>query len=752
MADPAPIPSPEPASNASPESTRKHWATHPAFLCALLALAIFAAYYPIFHGQFVSYDDPDYVTDNAHVKAGLNAADVAWAFRTGHAGNWHPLTWLSHMLDVQLFQLNPAGHHLTSVLFHIANSLLLFLVMRKLTGTLWRSALVAGLFALHPLHVESVAWISERKDVLSAFFFMLTLLAYTGYVNGTKSAGRFSWYLLSLIFFLLGLMSKPMLVTVPCVLLLLDYWPLARLRAKNLLWVFLEKIPFFALSAGSCVATLVVQKEAEQNLATLSVGARVGNCLVSYARYIFKLFWPFDLATPYPHPGHWPLPDVLLAALLLVVITVAVLWLGRQFPFLPVGWFWFLGMLVPVIGIIQVGEQSMADRYTYLPYIGLFIIFVWAAAEFFSRLHVPVMLVGATCGLLLVLCAVRARDQVHYWENSDLLYRHAFAVSKNNFIAYYNLGSYQDSLGRLDEAMTNYLKAAEIQPHYPDPLNNIGVIFANRKQFAEAIPYFEAAIHSKPDYTDAHANLANSYRELGKYEAAIPHYRAAIEKKPEDTSLLNGLGNALAGRGQFAEAIPFYETSLRVKPDQAAAHYDLGNAYFKLRRLDDAIGQYRLAIEQKPDHAQALNDLGIALAMRGNPDEAIIHLRKAVRVEPQNPTFALSLGKVLGGRGNFNEALPLFTEAVRLAPDNPDARNGLGSTLAALGRLDEAIEQFQASLRLRPASPATHFNLGKALAAKGDTNAAREQYQQALKLRPDFTPALKELDNLAQPK
>lgn len=751
MADPASISSPGPTSEAPREFTRAHWATHPAFICLLLAVAIMATYYPVIHNQFVTYDDPDYVTDNAHVKNGLNPGDVAWAFRTGHAGNWHPLTWLSHMMDVQLFKLNPAGHHLTNVLFHTANTILLFAVLRRLTATWWRSAFVAALFALHPLHVESVAWISERKDVLSAFFFVLTLLAYASYAQGSNTGGRRSFYLLSLTFFALGLMSKPMLVTVPCVLILVDYWPLGRFQSGSIPKLLIEKIPFFALSAASCVATLVVQKEAQQTLDTLSVGARVGNSLVSYARYLLKMFWPFNLATPYPHPGHWPVGEVILAALLLGILTLTVLWFGRRSPFAIVGWLWFLGMLVPVIGIIQVGEQSMADRYTYLPYIGIFIVLVWTAAEVCGRLHVPPVFSGTVGILLLALCAVRARDQVHCWEDSYRLYRHAIAVSKNNFIAYYNLGSYLDTQGRMDEAMTNYLKAVEIQPHYQDPLNNLGVIFANRKQFADAIPYFEAAIRLKGDFTDANANLANSLRESGKFAEAIPHYRAVLEKRPEDTSALNGLGNALSSQGQFAEAIPYYEKSLHAKPDQTAAHYDLGNAFLKLRRLDEAIGQYRLAVEQKPDHAHALHDLGVALAMKGRTDEAIAQLRQAVRVEPENPIFALSLGKVLGSQGSFDQALPFFTQAVRLAPNNPDAHNGLGSTLAAVGRIGEAIEQFEISLQLRPANPATHFNLGKALAAQGKIDAAREHYNEALRLRPDFAPARRELDSLAPP-
>ena len=536
------------------------------------------------------------------------------------------------------------------------------------------------------------------------------------------AASRFTFhvsrfYLLSLVFFALGLMSKPMLVTLPFVLLLLDYWPLGRLSFPTLqhsttppLRLLLEKLPFFALAAASCLVTVLVQKQAMQPLANLSLGARAGNALVACARYLGKTFWPFNLATPYPHPGHWPLGFVLLAAVLVAAVTAGVVWLslkrarGRvgQTSGLPVaeppvshtgghpedgltgrpevcptgvehgaagserrtsnleppdsslaplasplfvGWFWFLGMLAPVIGLVQVGEQSMADRYTYLPLIGVFIIVVWGfsslmskvqslksrrlwtldarpgalpAAPRESRSSAPcnpcnsfnscnlVNSFAATLAVLVLLaCALRTRDQLRHWQNSESLYRHALAVSSKNFIACYNLGSWLDSEGRTDEALTYYFKAVEMQPRYPDPLNNIGCILVGRKQFAEAVPYFEAALRSRPDYVGAHENLAAAFRELGRFQEAIPHLRTVVKEKPQDTGALNSLGNALAGQGQFAEAVTYYETSVRVKPDQFAGHYGLANALSKLGRADEAVAHYRLALQAKPDFAQA---------------------------------------------------------------------------------------------------------------------------------------------------
>jgi tetratricopeptide (TPR) repeat protein len=596
------------------------------------------------------------------------------------------------------------------------------------------------------------------------------------------------FYVLSLFLFALGLMSKPMLVTVPFVLLLLDYWPLRRFELKTLdstlktlVPLVLEKLPFFLFSLLSCFITVLAQRQAIQPLANLSVGARVGNAVVAYVRYLGKTFWPLNLATPYPHPGHWPLASVLLAAALLAALTLAALWSSRRDPFVFTGWFWFLGTLVPVIGFLQVGEQSMADRYTYLPLIGIFIILAWSVRfrtpEPHARIRVdqaidespltPALspsegergnrrqfsgLMFAAAAVVLLACAARTRDQLRCWHDSESLYRHAVAVSSKNFIAYYNLGSWLDSEGRIDAALTNYLKAVEMQPHYPDPLNNIGCILAGRKQFTDAIPYFEAALRSKPDFTSARENLANSLRELKRFDEAIPQLRRVVRDKPDDIVALNSLANELADQGQYAEALPYYEASLRAKPEQPGAHYGLGNALGRLRRNAEAMQQYRLAVEQKPDFCPARYELGIALAREGRPDEALVQLREAVRLEPNNPVFLLNLAKVLAARQSFAEAIPVFTEALRHSPNNPAAHNALGAALASTARLDEAIAQFQEALRLRPEDASAHFNLGKALAAQGKIEEAIRHFTEALRLKPDFAAAQQELQALAARK
>jgi tetratricopeptide (TPR) repeat protein len=764
-------------------------AVHPAFISLLLAAAVAVVFCPAVRCQFVNLDDPLYVSSNSHVKGGLTGEGLAWAFRTGHGGNWHPLTWISHMLDCQLYGLKPAGHHLTNLLFHGLNSVLLFVLLRRLTGAVWRCAFVAALFALHPLHVESVAWISERKDVLSAFFFMLTLMAYVRYVTSAEcrvsrqgersgirnlefDVGRSIldvrgskgsiWYGLALVLFALGLMSKPMLVTTPFVLLLLDYWPLDRIRPSTLdraglrtpLRLLYEKIPFFLLSAVFCVVTFVAQRRggAVQPLAHLSIRPRIENALVSYVRYLGKTLWPAGLATPYPPPEHWRLALVVFALALLVGLTLGALWLNRKFRFVATGWLWFLGMLVPVIGLIQVGEQSMADRYTYLPLIGLFIILVWGAGEACDRWRLPKVACVSAAGLVLLSCAMQTRRQLSYWQNSETLYRHDLAVTRNNWAACYNLGWYLDDRGRVAEALAYYRQAIAIEPRSPDPLNNLGCALVALKRYTEAIPYFEAALKAEPGFFEAHNNIGKALEELGKLDEAILQYRLVLQRKPDHVAALNNLGNALVRQGQFAEAIDYYKTSLRAKPEQATAHYGLASALARLKRMDEAIEHYRLALQRNPDNAAVHNDLALVLARKGNLDEAILQFREAVRCKPDDPGALSNLGRTLAGRQKFDEAIPLYLQALRIAPTNADAHAALGLALAATGKMDDAVAHFQEAVRLRPDNASAHFNLGRALAAQGKSDEAIHQFTEALRLKPDFVPARQELQSLTGQK
>lgn len=723
----------------------------PAFICLALALVtaavfVFGLVSTDLEGKyvtagFVNYDDPDYVTSNRHVVTGLSWANVVWAFTTGHASNWHPLTWISHMLDCQLFGQHAIGHHLVNVAFHMANTVLLFLLLRAMTAALWRSAFVAALFALHPLHVESVAWISERKDLLSTFFFLLTLGTYLGYVNrrrgtedpeqvpsqkgkdqrpltssptrkGPKRSKSNSsevqtqrsenavllpgsarlFYGLALLAFAFGLMSKPMLVTVPFLLLLLDFWPLRRLMLPLPAdWravvrrLVIEKAPFLALAMASSVITFIVQRKGGAVSFSLSLGGRIANAVVSYQRYIGKMLWPAKLSVLYPHPGYWPLAHVLAATALLLGVSLLVVWGARKQPYLVLGWLWFLGMLVPVIGLIQVGVQSMADRYTYIPLIGLLIAVTWGICELVQTWEgrVPLLLVSSL--FTLSACAYLTDRQIRFWHSSETLFQHAVEVTDRNYLAYNNLGFYQSGEGKTAEAMTNYLKSLEINPNYEDALNNVGYALAAQKKYTEAIPYYEAALRIRPNQAEVHNNLGNALSELGKTQEAMAQYQIALQQDPEHADAHNNMGIALAMQGKLDEAIEQFRAALRFKPNYASAHGHLGNALALQHKLDPAVEQYRECLRLNPKDAQAHNNLGNALAEQGKLAEAVQSYREALQLNSDNPEAYVNLGVVLGRLGNQAEA-----------------HYNMGLGFALQGKRDEAIAHFREALRLKP--------------------------------------------------
>jgi Tfp pilus assembly protein PilF len=584
--------------------------SHPALLGLLLVAVTLAVFWPVVHCDFLNYDDPDYFTANPHVQTGLTSANVAWAFTTGHAGNWHPLTWLSLMLDAEWSGPGPAGPHFTNLLFHTANTVLLFLLLRRLTAAAWRSALVAALFALHPLHVESVAWVAERKDVLSAFFGLLTLLAYTRYAQGRSAPNSQPStlnYLLALFFFALGLMSKPMLVTLPFLMLLLDWWPLKRISGfrlpiSGLKHLLLEKIPFFVLSAASCAVTFIVQQKggAVAALVKIPMTGRLENALVSIARYLGKTFWPVSLASPYPLPGHWPVLTVLLAFALVAGLCVAAVGFRKRFPFAFTGWFWFAGMLVPVIGLIQVGNAALADRYTYLPLIGVFIILVWGTGEAVANWRLPRPVVAAITLLLLLAAGWRTRNQIGCWQNSGTLFTHTLAVTQNNYVAENNLGTWLSGTGHIPEAMDRFRRSLQIQPDNPDALFNLG----------------------------------NAFARLANWDEAITNYQRALQIAPAQADLLDNLGFALAAKKQFAEAVANFEAALKLDPDSADAHNNLATVLFIEHRYDEAARHYREALRLTPNDPVIFDNLGDVLVRLGQIPDAVKCYQEALRLKP----------------------------------------------------------------------------------------------------------------------
>jgi protein O-mannosyl-transferase len=591
----------------------------PIGLGLLLFALVVWAFLPALRNGFIEYDDALFVTSNPEVQRGLTWAGVRWAFCTPVAANWHPLTVLSHMLDCQVYGLNPWGHHLTNVLLHAFNVVLLFLIFRHLTGTVWRCAVLAALFGLHPLRVESVAWVSERKDVLSACFWLLTLLAYAQYVTSAGCRGErgeaggwraedgkadgsrstlhaprsMAWYLLTLLLFALGLMCKPMLVTLPFVLLLLDFWPLQRfeltLRRSSLgalLVLVREKVPFFLLSAVFALLTLLVQRQVGAVATNLSLRARAENALVSYLRYLGKVFWPTDLSVFYPHPRHWPAWQVLASAAVLVAISAAVLRLARRQPYWAFGWLWFCGVLVPVIGLVQVGSQSMADRYSYVPMIGLLLMLVWGMGDLAARGRWHWLPVSVAAVVTVLVSVSLTRRQIDYWRDGESLFTHALAVTDANGLASHNLG------------LIYY---------------NLGVELACKEAFDQAIPYYEKALRLDPGKDDAHRGLGYALLRTQRIPEAVREYAEAVRLKP-DPEAHNALGNLLVRQGRVEEAIAHCQEALRLTPNYSEAHYNLGVAWASQGHYVEAAAQLREALRLKADYPEARQMLVRVLA------------------------------------------------------------------------------------------------------------------------------------------
>ena len=509
-------------------------------VCAGLTAVVLAVYWQVGQHAFINYDDPDYVTANPYVRAGITRAGVAWALTTGHASNWHPLTWLSHMLDCELWGVQPGAHHLTSVVLHAINAMLVFAVLNGMTGALWASAAVAWLFALHPLHVESVAWVAERKDVLSTLFGLLTLLAYGRYVRrpGLKR------YLVVVTVFALSLMAKPMLVTLPVVMLLLDVWPLRRRSLP-----VLEKVPLLGVAAASSLMTLAVglRGGAVAAVDTVPFATRLGNVIVSYVRYLEKTIVPTDLVIFYPRTtlSTW---EVVGAATILLAISSLVAWRGREHPWLPVGWLWYLVTLLPVIGFVQVGDQAMADRYTYVALIGPFVMLAWTAREIARRSPRAAMPTVVATGALLAACPVISWFQVRHWRDSVALFTHATTVFPDSYVGQLQLGNALAQEGRFSDAIAHYSLALRAKPDLAEAHDNLGVLLARQGNTTEAVAEFTEAIRLKPESADAHSNIGVVLAARGEYDLAIAHYSEALRLNPDHASARANLAAALAAR------------------------------------------------------------------------------------------------------------------------------------------------------------------------------------------------------------
>jgi len=732
-------------------------------IIVLLILVSFIAFGRIPGNDFVNYDDDILITENSHIQTGINAESIKWAFTNSSVEYWHPLAWLSIMLDWRLFGANASGHHLESLLWHLGSAILLFLFLSKATGALWPSAFAAALFALHPLRVESVAWAAERKDVLSVFFGMATLYAYAYYVEKPQ----ISKYFICLILFVLSLMSKLTLVTLPCVLLLLDYWPLGRwqkastpdsvpvlvdkgtgkkksikLKAEssvdkkitkpvqsgrqvigNLLW---EKVPFFFLALSLGIMG-IWQAQKDRLFISLQQNPffdRIMNAIVSYVSYLGKTFWPIDLAVFYPYPDAPPLWQFLGALLIFLLISAVVILYIRKLPFLFVGWFWYLGVLFPVIGLMQAGVQTMADRYTYFPSIGIAIMLTWGVGYLLPKEKLRKIII-IPAAIILAALTFLTWQQCGYWKNSISLFNHVLRATKDNYVAHINLGvalfaegkneeaihHFLESIeinpyisnthlnlahalviqGRIEEAIAQYLAVIKINPDKEEAHSNLGVVLATQgKKLAdqgkksaaqrmneEAIAQYLAVIKINPDKEEAHSNLGVVLAAQGRNEEAIAHYLAAIKINPNYDNAYYNLANLYIKQGKIAEAIDNYVQAIKINPDHFDAHFNLADVFVQQSKIDQAIEHFREAVRINPSSFKALNNLGVYLEKKLRHDEAIHYYRLALPIEPQNPGLHFNMGVALGNKGELKEAIVHFRQAINLKPDFEDARRGL---------------------------------------------------------------------------
>jgi tetratricopeptide (TPR) repeat protein len=711
-------------------------------VCLGLAAITWAVFGQTLAHEFINYDDNVYVYENEQVAGGLSLKGLAWVFTHPACYLYHPLTLLSLMADHQLCRLHPAGYHFTNVALHTASVLILFLLLRHMTGAFWRSAFVAALFAIHPLRVESVAWVAERKDVLSGLFFLLTLAAYLRYVRQPPAPGR---YLLVAGAFLLALLCKPTVVTLPFVLLLLDYWPLRRFAPPATRWrLVLEKIPLLALAVASSIVTTLVVQAAEKSagpVPQVPLLSRFGNALVSYAVYLRQMLWPQGLAMPYPHPqGGLPLWEEAAAGALLAGLSAVAWGWRRTRPWLLAGWLWYLGMLMPMIGILQATHLPHADRYTYLPQIGVYLALTWEAAERAAKWRVGRTVVASLAVSVIVVLMVCAWKQAACWKNSETLWNRALACTVNNYVANYNLGDALVRKGAINEGIACYQKALELKPDYAGVENDLGAALFQEGRVDEAISHYQKALGIRAHYAEARNNLGNAWLQKGKVDNALAEYRRAVEDNPGFARARLNLATVLLQTEQWDNAIAECRDALQFNPDSAEARNILGNAWLQKGEVDDAIAQFRKALELEPGYAEAHNSLGNALLQKGRADEAMAHFQTALLLNPRNAKAHNNLGNAFLRKGRMSDAIAHFQSALRIEPNELAFQNNLAWALATAPEASlrdgaKAVELArQANAATGGNNPTFLHTLAAAYAEAGRFPEALEAAQRALAL------------------
>ncbi len=642
----------------------------------VLALGTLACYWQTRHFEFVDIDDQLYVYKCPMVERGLSWPGVVWAFHSVEGGNWNPLIWLSHMADSQIFGPSAGGHHVTNFLLHAINACLLFFVLREMTGAIWRSGFVAAIFAWHPLHVESVAWVSERKDVLSTLFWLLAMWAYARYAKAATAGTARKFYGVALLCFALGLMSKPMLVTFPVILLLLDYWPLQRAESPGRL--LLEKIPFAVLSFIECLLAIWAQRKVGA-MASPGLVPRLENAVVSYVNYIAKFFWPVKLAVFYPFPNSIPALRVVGAVLVLIAITVTVLLAGRRHRYLITGWLWFLITLLPVIGLLQVGMQAMADRYTYVPYIGLSITLAWGFVELVERSARGRELLALGTAVALAGCVAVTCTQIRYWKDSGTLYAHAVAVTSNNYFALDDLGNILRESGKVDEAIARYQEALQCKPaagiHYNlgIPYNDLGLAYVMQNRNAEALQVFSKALQIDPTLEEARWNFGKALILKGDVPRGLAEMEASVRQRPNDIEVQSKFADVLFGQGKASNALPYCEVVARAQPNDPHALFNLGAAYLAQQRTDKAAKSFVEGVRLAPNNPKCLNALAWIYAT--SPQAGLRNGAEAVRLAEnacgisrrQDPAILDTLAAAYAEVGRFDDATKTAQEMLALA-------------------------------------------------------------------------------------
>jgi tetratricopeptide (TPR) repeat protein len=764
-------------------------------ICVLLAVVILTLYWRVRGFDFTAFDDRVYVADNLHVKGGLSLEGLKWAFHLTRAGDvsyWHPLTWLSHMLDYELLGPKAGMHHLSNVLYHVLNTILLFIALRLFTGSTSKSAFVAMLFAIHPINVESVAWISERKNLLSTFFWMLTLLLYYYYVK-KPSLER---YLIVFLAFILGLLSKPMLVTLPFVLLLLDFWPMNRIRlvgenitdiSKSILnmnnaKLILEKVPLIILSFVMIVYSSRVMSNIGSyiSIETVPMNLRIKNAIVSYILYIEKMFWPDNLTFFYRFPQEVPMWEVVGALTFILTITILGLKYIKKFPYIIFGWLWFIGTLIPVSGIIQAGAwPEIAERFAYIPLIGLFIIFSWGVPDLLKKLRKKEIFICIAASIIILSLSVKTWSQIGYWKDDFTLCKHALQVSKNNVAAHNNLGLAYYNKGEEDKAFRQFQEAIQVEPLNFLAYLNIAKIYFKRNELKLALENFEKSLELNPMIPITHLSYALYLTEVGRHEDALKQFNETLKLDPYSSDVQYYISLELEKMGKIDDAKSHLREALKINPKEARVHFELGKILIESGKNDEAQKEFNEVLKMKPEGITDYNALGIILLAKGKNDDAQKYFNKALKIDPKN-TFALNalaecsakkgnndeavkylneslkiesnnvythykLGTILVTTGRIEEAVTQFNEALRINPDYNEAQVELGNLMQRIGNFDEAIQLYLEILKKDPHQAAVCNNLGSAYFSKGNIKKAIEYYQNALHDKPDYALAEKNL-------